>query len=590
MRASASSACNRSSSAAPSARADASSASSSATCAATPADSSAAVRASASSACNRSSCAAPSARADASSASSSATCAATPADSSAARTRLGQLGLQPLELRRPLPARRSQLSLELGHPRTNACRLVCRRAGLGELGLQPLELRRTVRASRRELGLELRDLRTHARRLVGRRTRLGQLGLQPLELRRPLAARRGQLGLQLGHPRTNARRLVGRRTGLGQLGLQPLELRRTVAARRSQRLLELGHTCERSLRLGCRRTRGLEISAQRLELGRGLVTRRSKRCLAFRLELGAQSVEVAALLLEIGDLRASALQLALELGCPCSILGGVRARGRGCLRLGERCLELVETRLPLSLAQLEQLPVDRRLEAGAQLHHLELVLDEKLLGLAGRRSLAARCLELPQKALEPLDLRRLGVRQPRVDEQALGDLDPLPLVHQLQLQLVDPPLQLLHGRLELHGPGGSLDRSRAALFRLQDRDRALALLERPLAVGHHRLELLQDLLALLAQAPLELELVRLAERSTQRARTIGLRHLVEAALDLLPVELVVDSWPSHYPLSIDLKGGGLRVAEGPRAKIPPTGGTESARSTHDVVSGCRCRL
>ena len=165
--------------------------------------------------------------------------------------------------------------------------------------------------------------------------------------------------------------------------------------------------------------------------------------------------------------------------------------------------------------------------------------------LAGRLRAGAVRLVLAQQRFEALDLGGLRVRQARILEQPLGDLHALALVHELQLQLVDPPLELLHRGLQLDRARSALDRASAALVRLEHRDGALSLLERSLAVAHHRLELLQDLLALLPQARLELDLVGLAERSTQRARTLGLRDLREATLDLLPVELVVDAWPSH---------------------------------------------
>ena len=207
------------------------------------------------------------------------------------------------------------------------------------------------------------------------------------------------------------------------------------------------------------------------------------------------------------------------------------------------------------------------------------MLCELLRGLGRQLAAGALRLVLAEQPLEALDLGGLRVREARILEQALGDLDALALVHERELQLVDPALELLHGRLQLHGARGTLDRARALVVGLEQRDGALALLERPLAIAHHRLELLQDLLALLAQTPLELDLVRLPEGTPQRAGTVGAGDLGEAALDLPAVELVVDVWRSH--------DRSYRPAEGTR-KIPPTGGRASASTAQDMERGSRC--
>ena len=347
------------------------------------------------------------------------------------------------------------------------------------------------------------------------------------------------------------------------LGLEPLELRGALVARCGKRRLELGHALDRHGRL------------------RGSRERR----LALAVELGTSLLERIALGLQLGEAGALALELGLQLGRAGTRLTLEVASDHRPGGFGECRFELAEPRLPLTFAQLEQLTIDRRLEPRTQLHDLDLVLGEPL-SILGRRLAALRRLRrlrlmCAQERLEALDLGSLRVREARILEQALGDLHALALVHQLELQLVDPPLELQHGRLQLHGARGALDGARAIRVRLQHGDGALALLERPLAVAHHRLELLQDLLALLTQAGLELELVRLPESPSQRARTLGPRDLVEAALDLLAVEPVVDVCASH-DRTID--------SHRARERSPLRVGATKASSAHDMERGNRCSI
>jgi hypothetical protein len=127
---------------------------------------------------------------------------------------------------------------------------------------------------------------------------------------------------------------------------------------------------------------------------------------------------------------------------------------------------------------------------------------------------------------------------------------------------------ILHRRLQVHDPGGR--GARLAVVGVPELgDDPLALLELALASGQRGLDLLQDALALVLEALLELCLGCLVQRAPKAERPfLGTSQLLEPALDLLVARLVRDRSPLlPGALLIGSAGGRLDVS----AQEPPSG-------------------
>ena len=306
----------------------------------------------------------------------------------------------------------------------------------------------------------------------------------------------------------------------------------------------LGHDERRARLLGQLAALGLssldecarlcKLRSQRLELDR--IGHALGRLCAQRLDLGGQRLRACARFFQ-----------------SCDEVGIGRCDRAGLVRLLDHRFQLVDARDELALTQVDELAVDRGRKALTELDQLQLARRlacrrNRLHGRDGELELCQPRIALGELALEALEVRGLIMHERRVFEQPLSRFTAAALTFELGGNLVEAILCLLHDGLQRNQPGRGLGRVPAAAADLALAECSFALVELALAIRLHRLHLLQDLLALLAEALLELGLLGLPHSATEAARTVvDPRHPIQAVLVLLRVRISSMVPPPRHP-------------------------------------------